>query len=171
MANYFDYLIADLFGGEHNYQRNQRGYVQPTSRNQRLYNEIMMLAPAFYTSGGINYDEQNFDWVMIPNFSLPRRLQEKQCNLLILLPQIYPDIGPLGFYVDKQIHLRGGQKEPNAVGTGHHGAQDLTHLGWYWYCVTTSNGQGGWRPSVNYWQPDNLVTFLNMVRESLTNDF
>jgi len=141
------------------------------SRNQRLLNEVLMIAPMFVETGGINFDDQNYEWVIIPNYPLPERLHEPSCTLLILPPNTYPYTPPIGFYLDREIHLAQGGKEPNAIGVGSYGAPDLLNMGWYWYCVTLKSSQGGWQTSVDYRKPDNLLTFMNMVRESLTNDF
>lgn len=153
-------VLQSLAGGRHT----------RSVRNDRLMNEIMMIAPRFSENGGIYYDEENFDWIRIPKYALPERWGERWCSLLIVPPADYPALPPIGFYLNKKIPLRTGGFDPHNTGTAYHGAPDLLHSGWHWYCVTVANGPGGWRTSADYRQPDNLWTFLNMVRESLTND-
>jgi hypothetical protein len=87
------------------------------------------------------------------------------------MPSAYPDISPIGFYLDQHLHLMSGGTDPHIIPGAAHGAPNLMDSGWYWYCVTIPNGYGGWRPSGDYRKPDNLSTFLDLVRETLTNDF
>lgn len=166
-------LIGSLSGAAHDHNVMQAPpgpRAVPSVRNDRLMNEIMMMAPRFSQNGGIYYDEGSFDWIGIPQYALPERWGERWCSLLIVPPADYPTVPPVGFYLDRKIQLKTGGYDPHATGQAYHGAPDLLQSGWHWYCVTVANGQGGWRPSADYRQPDNLWTFLNMVRESLTND-
>lgn len=143
---------------------------QSLHREERLRNEVLLLAERFSKNGGIYCDEQNFDWIMVPKYPLPERWGERWCQLLIVVPATYPETAPLGFYLNRRFELKNGGYDPHATSHAYHGAPDLLDAGWHWYCVTVENGPGGWRPSADYRQPDNLHTFLNMARESLTND-
>ncbi len=146
------------------------GKVQPGRRKQRIDNEILMIAPRFAKAGGVLYDEENGDWLVIPRYALPERWQKRWCKLMIVFPEGYPDTPPIGFYLNKKFQLTGGGSDSHLTGRSYHGAPNLTKAGWYWYCVRIASGQGGWKASADYRQPDNLWTFLNMVRETLTND-
>jgi hypothetical protein len=146
-------------------------YPSPSFRKQRILNEIFMMAPTYTQWGGIYYDENNCDWIMFPQYPLPEKWEKRQCKFLLITPATYPDTPPIGFYLDRKILLRDGDEDPHFLGNAYHGAPDLARCGWHWYCVTIQNGRGGWRPSSDYRKPDNLLTFLNMARESLTNDF
>jgi hypothetical protein len=180
MAEVIDTVLRCLFGESSEAQQNNRpaayqsGLMSPTGRqsrrNERLLNEIYMISPRFSDAGGIYYDEENYDWILIPRYALPERWQERWTKLMIVPPPTYPLTPPIGFYLNQKFHLKGGGADPHATGHAYHGAPDLIRNGWYWYCVTITNGAGGWQPSADYRQPDNLWTFLNMVRESLTND-
>ncbi len=172
MSVFINSLIKSLFGDPGSEQQmTETTHVGPSQsrRNERLLNEVMMIAPRFSNTGGVYYDEQNLDWIMIPSYPLPQRWQERWCKLLIVPPGDYPSVPPVGFYLNKKFHLRDGGRDGHLTGQAYHGAPNLS--GWHWYCVTIQNGAGGWQPSGDYRQPDNLWTFLNMVRESLTNDF
>ncbi len=140
-------------------------------RNERIEKEILMIAPRFSQSGGILYDETNKDWLIISKYPLPERWEERWCKLMIIFPNTYPETPPIGFYLNRRSHLKNGRRDSHFTGQAYHGAPDLQEQGWYWYCVTMGRGYGGWKPSGDYQKPDNLWTFLNMVRESLTNDF
>lgn len=131
-----------------------------------------MVAPRFAETGGIQFDENCCDWLMIPKYPLPAKWQNRWCNLLLIFPDTYPIAPPIGFYLNQQFKLKAGGTDPHLIGFGAHNAPDLRGQGWYWYCVRMADGSsGGWYPGPDYRQPDNLWTFLNMVRETLTNDF
>jgi hypothetical protein len=179
MGEFLNSLLRGLIGGFSEPTARQDVFApteqpaRPVSslRNERLFNEIMMIAPRFSNVGGIFYDEENCDWIMIPKYALPDRWEERWCQLLIVPPATYPETPPIGFYLNKRFRLRTGGADPHATGQAYHGAPNLLPGGWHWYCVRTAEGAGGWKPTADYRQPDNLWTFLNMVRESLTNDF
>jgi hypothetical protein len=140
-------------------------------RKLRIQSEVLMIAPRFADRGGVDFDEANGDWLRIPRFALPERWQHRWAQLLIVFPQTYPVSPPLGFYLDKQFPLAHGGGDPHLTGYGAHGAPNLLATGWHWYCVRPlSADRGGWRPSADYRAPDNLWSFLALVRDTLTND-
>lgn len=142
-----------------------------TDRNLRIENEVMMIAPRFVERGGVDYDEENCDWLCIRQFALPERWGERWAQLLIVFPQTYPVSPPLGFYLDKRFPLAGGGGDPHLTGSAYHGAPDLLAQGWHWYCVTPlAASQGGWNAKADYREHDNLWTFLALVRDVLSND-
>lgn len=139
-------------------------------RKTRIAQEVLMVAPRFAERGGVYFDEENSDWLMIPKYSLPSRWREPWCQLLIVFPTTYPVSPPIGFYLNKRFRLATGRKDQHLLGDAQHGAANLVRNGWYWYCVEILTGFGGWQPSPNYNEPDNLWTFLNLIRDVLTND-
>ncbi|MBN1935635.1 MAG: hypothetical protein JW934_13285 [Anaerolineae bacterium] len=142
-------------------------------RNRRIDAEVLMIAKRFSRPPyqGIYYDDENRDWLIVPGYPLPARFRERHCDLLIVFPETYPETPPIGFYLNKPFVLHNGQFDPHATGKAYHGAPDLTEQGWHWYCVQMDmQASGAWTPHADPGQPDNLWTFLNMVRESLTND-
>lgn len=142
-----------------------------TDRRLRIENEVMMVAPRFAERGGVDFDEENGDWLRIRQFALPERWRERWAQLLIVFPQTYPVSPPLGFYLDKRFNLSGGGGDPHLTGNAHYGAPDLLAQGWVWYCVKPLGAaQGGWHAKADYGEPDNLWTFLALVRDVLSND-
>jgi len=140
-------------------------------RKVRIQNEVLMIAPRFVDRGGIDFDDTNGDWMRIQRFALPERWQDRWAQLLIVFPQTYPVSPPLGFYLDKHFPLAGGNGDPHLTGSAHYGAPDLLTQGWHWYCVKPlAATDGGWRPSADYRAPDNLWSFLALVRDVLSND-
>jgi hypothetical protein len=149
------------------------GRAPSNRRNQRVDAEVLMIAQRFSHPPyqGIYYDDENRDWLVIPNYPLPTRFQERRCDLLIVFPETYPDTPPIGFYLNRKFNLQQGGHDPHLTSRAYHDAPDLTNQGWHWYCVQMDmRAPGAWRPRPDPGQPDNLWTFLNMVREALTND-
>jgi len=140
-------------------------------RKLRIQSEVLMVAPRFADRGGVDFDEANGDWLRVPRFALPERWQHHWAQLLIVFPQTYPVSPPLGFYLDRKFPLASGGGDPHLTGYAAHGAPDLLAQGWNWYCVQPlAASQGGWRPSADYRAPDNLWSFLALVRDVLSND-
>jgi hypothetical protein len=142
-------------------------------RNQRIDAEILMIAERFSRPPyrGVCYDAAGRDWLVIPDYPLPARFQDRRCDLLIVFPETYPETPPIGFYLNKRFALRQGGFDPHATGRAYYGAPDLTEQGWHWYCVHMNmDAAGAWKPQPDHRKPDNLWTYLNMVREVLTND-
>jgi hypothetical protein len=101
---------------------------------------------------------KNLDFVVIPRFSLPRQWGMKTTPILIWFPQDYPDVSPNGFYLSKSC------EGPHIFSRNVYGnSPDLSVYGWNWYCTHTH-----WRPDANPNDGDNLWTFLDIVRMSLT---
>jgi hypothetical protein len=143
-------------------------------RNARIDAEVTMIAERFSRPPyqGVYYDDENRDWLLIPNYPLPSRFRARRCDLLTVFPETYPETPPIGFYLNKRFALRNGSFDGHLTGRAYHDAPDLTAQGWHWYCVTMDmRAPGAWKPKVDHRQPDNLWTFLTMVREALTNDF
>jgi hypothetical protein len=138
-------------------------------RTTRIVNEVLMIAPYFSKHEGVSYDEENADWLMIPKYPLPARWRERWCSLLIIFPEMYPVAPPIGFYLNRQFQLKSGAQDPHLVGYGAYTAPDLRAHGWFWYCVKTADAAaGGWRASPDFRKPDNLWTYLTMIREVLS---
>jgi hypothetical protein len=149
--------------------------LSPGSRSpeslERIRSEIYMIAPRFAKHEGVNWDERNGDWIMVPKYPLPAKWRARWCRLLMIMPGTYPLNPPIGFYLNRNFKLNDGMRDDHLIGFGHDGAADLREHGWYWYCVRVREGAvGGWRPSARYDQPDNLTTVFDTVREVLTND-
>lgn len=125
-------------------------------------------------SNGIDFDEENADWMVIPRYRLPDNWRPVDGTtttpLLIVFPTEYPEIPPVGFYLKAALPgAPDGHLYPNA----YHGADPtpLAH-GWKWYCVEVR--QGSWRPAAvrrpgDWRQGDNLWTYFTLVNEVLND--
>lgn len=105
----------------------------------------------------LDYD---LSFLFIPCFTLPRRWGLRTTPILLWLPQGYPDIPPNGFYLSN--HCNGPHIfSRNIMGD----SPDLSHKGWNWYCA---HADSGWSPKDDPLKSDNLWTFLDIIRMSLS---
>jgi hypothetical protein len=144
-------------------------------RTRYIQTQAYQLAERFSKDGGegILLDEQEYKWLVIPKYPMPERWRQRWTKLMILFPAAYPDVPPTGFYLTIRARLKSGGKDKYLFkGGGYYAeAPDLSHRGWFWYCVHAQvQGAGGWKPSSDPKSSDNLFTFLNMAREALSTD-
>jgi hypothetical protein len=105
--------------------------------------------------------DQGLRFVVLPRFRLPARWGLKTTPILIWFPDDYPEVPPHGFYLSSRC------RGPHIFSRNPYGdSPDLSAHGWNWYCVFP----GGWRAHADPLQPDNLWTFLDVVRTTLTID-
>lgn len=104
--------------------------------------------------------DQGLRFVVIPSFRLPPRWGLKTTPILIWFPRDYPTVPPHGFYLSNRC-IGSHILRANVYGD----SPDLSDRGWNWYCV---NAGKGWRPNADPLEQDNLWTFLDVVRTSLS---
>jgi hypothetical protein len=126
-----------------------------------------------FLKGGVDFDRDNADWMVAPNFRLPNSWHSEAMfsPLLIIFPSEYPSIPPVGFYLKDEIH-----QSPNGhlYDTAYHQAcKDPLQNGWKWYCVYVK--PGSWQPA-RYRYPgdwrkgDNLWTYFMLIEEVLGSE-
>lgn len=116
---------------------------------------------------GVEFDEDNADWFVVPEYRMPRIWPVRIAPLLIVFPAEYPQLPPVGFYLPTDLDSPNG----HLCGQVYHGASGAPTLkGWKWYCAYVN--PGSWKPSlvreVNDWRKgDNLWTYMTLVNEVL----
>ena len=117
----------------------------------RVIKEIELLRKK-YTS--LQHGE-NYDWVMMPDFSLPDGWDRKQTRLLFLIPATYSHTAPDNFYVDAGLRLKNGSMPQNySEGAG-------VPVGGNWGCFSWHAQE--WQPSDEINEGDNLVSFVRSI--------
>jgi hypothetical protein len=121
---------------------------------------------------GVDFDEDNADWMVVPNFRLPSIWHSiaKTTPLLILFPKEYPELPPIGFYMRASI-----PKSPHGhlyQSAYHEASKKPLDKGWQWYCVYIQ--QGNWQPAsvrrTNDWlRGDNLWEYFSLIDEALAS--
>jgi len=146
-------------------------YGAPRSQLSRtiITEQVFDIAEKFF-KGGVDFDEDNADWMVAPNFKLPDSWSSvaRFSPLLIVFPSEYPSIPPVGFYLRDEInHSPDGHLYDQAY---HNACKDPLQDGWKWYCVYVK--PGCWRPA-RYSYPgdwkkgDNLWTYFTLINEVL----
>lgn len=145
--------------------------------NQVILQQIADLEEHFTHEDIMVDDVNNPIKIMIPHFKLPeatRRLNPgyKSVPLLIVLPDQYPFLPPVGFYIPEEI--RAGQH--SGFSKGYHGAFTDTCLmekiKFRWYC--SSIVADTWEPAhfkyVEDWKKgDNLWNVITLITEVMSD--
>ncbi len=115
----------------------------------------------------VEHGEQ-FNWVLIPEYSLPLgRFNKSSTKLLFSVPPGYPNTAPDDFFVDGDLRLNGGGTPP-AFNLGSNSSSGPARVagdwGWFsWHPVS-------WRPAAAIEGGDNLLTFLRGVNMCLRGE-
>jgi hypothetical protein len=136
--------------------------------NAVIYDELNDIEKVFHQEIEVD-DMYNIHTLMIKNFKMPQSLIAKNPNyryipLLIILPDQYPFIPPIGFYLPSYINI-----DEHFMNTGFHGATDPVH-GYKWYCASVV--ANSWKPaSLSYisdWRNgDSIWTIITIIKELL----
>lgn len=141
------------------------GYRSPQSK-ALVTEQVIDLAEKLFKQG-IDFDEENADWLIIPKYALPPNWHHiaKSTAVLVLLPKNYPALPPIGFYMPDDLPMA---HDAHFFKFAAHDASNAPiQEGWKWYCVYIQNG--AWRPAHNWRSGDNLWTYFHLIREALSN--
>lgn len=148
---------AELFSGRRN------------DLSRAIIEEQVYDVAAKFVRGNVQFDEDNADWMVFPNFHLPRNWAVERAPLLLVFPREYPVQPPIGFYLPATLESPNG----HFYGQAYHGAASAPTLeGWNWYCCTVNHGS--WRPypvrySGDWRRGDNLWTYITLITEVLAS--
>lgn len=126
-------------------------------RERRVVTEAELLKQAY---PGLMID-QDFGWVLIPEFELPFGWRPPLTAVLIEIPANYPEAGPFGFFLgDRLKRWTGGSwQTPGHIfgevpyrGKRNH----FLDLGYRWYCLHAE--PGAWTP-----RHDSLISFVQAI--------
>lgn len=142
------------------------GKRSPQSR-QIITEQVVELADKVFKQG-VEFDESNANWIVVPNYTLPPRWHHviDTTPLMVVFPEEYPLLPPVGFYMSADI-----SGSPNGhffAETFHDAWEKPIKYGWKWYCVYINGG--AWRPARNWRQGDNLFTYFHLIREALGSE-
>ncbi|HEX8622873.1 MAG TPA: hypothetical protein VF718_12980 [Allosphingosinicella sp.] len=135
-----------------------------------IFEQIASVSEGFYKDKPLEFDEDNFNWLVFPDFMLPPRWSHiaRTSPLLISFPMEYPTLPPVGFYLSAALPSSpNGHLYPDVY---HSANQSPTEKNWAWYCVYID--AVNWNPSV-YRRPgdwrdgDNLWDYITLINESL----
>jgi hypothetical protein len=135
------------------------------SRTQarRVYQEALLLARQF---GVVDYDEEDGQWVRIPEFPLPEGWGRPVTELLLVLPSGYPHMPPNGFFIDRHLRTQSGHRIDHCFEErGEY--NPYAAKGWAWFCIHLD--RQAWRPTGDILHGDNLVKLAMLIRAILTD--
>jgi hypothetical protein len=135
-----------------------------------IFEQILSISEGFYKDKDVEFDEDDCNWVVFPDFMLPPRWRAIARNspLLISFPMEYPALPPVGFYLAASL-----PSSPNGhlYADAYHSANKAPlNKGWVWYCVYID--PQNWRPAA-YRRPgdwrrgDNLWDYITLINEAL----
>jgi hypothetical protein len=143
------------------------GRRSPQSK-QLITEQVIDIAGRLFKQG-IDFDEDNAHWMVVPNYNLPAQWHNITRNspLMVTFPNEYPILPPIGFYMMADIPA-----SPNGhfFESAYHDAwkEPLQH-GWKWYCVYIH--AGAWQPTAPNWRNgDNLYTYFHLINEVLGSE-
>jgi hypothetical protein len=116
---------------------------------------------------GLDFDEDDAHWLVVPNFLLPQRWHAitQRTPLMVTFPREYPALPPIGFYMMADIPI-----SPDGhffQGVAHNAWAEPIEHGWKWYCAYIHDG--AWQPARNWRDGDNLYTYFHLIKEVLGN--
>jgi hypothetical protein len=142
------------------------GGARSQQSKQLVTEQVFDLAEKLFKQG-VEFDESNADWLVVPNYQLPPNWRHiaSRTALMVLFPTDYPALPPIGFYLPSDLPMA---HDGHFISFAAHGASDAPiQQGWKWYCIYIHNG--AWQPSQNWRNGDNLFTYFQLIREALGN--
>lgn len=130
-----------------------------TSYDERKLVEILFAGELFPP---YDFDREALGWLRIRRLPLPRGWNKAASELLILIPEAYPEIPPDKFYLDPDLRDRNGHSP------GHYfKANELSDSGWAWLCLHLGNN---WAPRQRIEDGDHLVTVIERIQIGLAGE-
>lgn len=156
-----------------------KGASEPTYNKTRtrlskqiILEQIQSVSENFYKDRNIDFDGDDCNWVVFPEYRLPRRWKgiARESPLLISFPMEYPTLPPVGFYLRASL-----PESPNGhlYDEAYHSANKAPlDEGWVWYCVYINPGD--WKPapykkSESWKRGDSLWEYLTLINEALSS--
>lgn len=128
-------------------------------RRKRINRELETLSSRF----DIEADDENLEYFAVLDFLLNHGWSQPTTTLLTKIPQNYPQVPPVHFFMKKGLSYLG--KNPSHFFRDNT-FNELADLGWGKYCLHI---EGKWNPSNNILDGDSLLTFLELVKVVLDN--
>jgi len=150
--------------------------MQISLRKRRITLEISQLLVPMYGRDNLEWDPEDYNWIMIKQFWLPKGWVSK-CSaspcyntaytpLLIEIPAGYPSVAPQNFYAEQQLQCGtdfiGHYFDRPGTGTSQN---KYTDKGWAWLCIHVLS----WESKTNLTKGDNLLTICKLIFDILSD--
>jgi len=136
---------------------------------KRVETEIFdLIAPEYGTvEGRVTYDTSKGTWVCVKDLPVPPSLTrdgEGCVEILLLIPDAYPQVPPDGFYCDQGLRIQNHYYMGFRDKYYPHLQQKLIDKGWQWFCAHANYAfnMSSWRPSSLVHEGDNLLKYLRL---------
>lgn len=104
--------------------------------------------------------DPSLNWFIIKQYPLGNGWNKPEISVLILIPSGYPTTPPDNFYTDPDLRLAQGA-QPNR-------ATPCVQIGKQWLQFSYHVEKGDWQPHAEVSKGHNLLTFLDGVKQRLT---
>jgi hypothetical protein len=109
-----------------------------------------------------DFDQEALGWLRLQRFPLPPGWNKATSELLILIPDVYPEVPPDRFYLDPDLRDR-KYKSP-----GHYfEVNELSDSGWAWFCLHLEDS---WEPRQRIEDGDHLVKVIERIQIGLAKE-
>lgn len=126
---------------------------------------VQISSKLFKGATGIDFDDDNYDWMVIEKYVLPPTWPVRTCPLMLILPTEYPEIPPVGFYLPNTIQSPNGHVYSQAY---HNASSAPLQKGWNWYCAYIK--PGSWNPAHRLGgYGDSLWDYITLIGEVLAS--
>lgn len=129
------------------------------NRNERVFAEVYLLRKIYKE---VDYDGEDFSWVYIPEFELPKGFNEQVGELLIEIPLNYPFAPPENFFLHKGIKTFEGYSIDHYY--PRKSMSKYYEKGWAWFCIHIDK----WKAVDDIMRSDNLITCFHLVYITLS---
>ena len=108
-----------------------------------------------------DFDDEELTWFCLHRLPLPPGWNKASSELLILIPDAYPEVPPEKFYLDPDLRDRKGRPPE------HYFLGELSIRDWAWFCLHFDDG---WAPRRNMEEGDNLITVIERIQIGLAGE-
>lgn len=128
------------------------------------YRGNIELLKLVYPDSDIDFDREDYSWVVLWDFVLPKNWRPRKSALLIQLPGIRGPINspPKSFYLDKGLRSTSG-RTPGHYFETRHGDPIIQKKGYAWYCLFIKS----WIPTADIISGDNLATVVDIIYNAM----
>ena len=101
-------------------------------------------------------------WIRLGRMPLPPGWNKRFGQLLLPIPDSFPEIPPARFFLDRDLVDRRGRRPSHYFLENEH-----DDLGWAYFCLHLEKG---WRPTRRVEDGDNLLTIIERIQIGLASE-
>ncbi len=138
--------------------------MRMSPRNERINWEITNLLIPEYRNQYVDWDYEDYSWVHIKKrFKMPPGWSKNYTDLLVVIPESYPNVAPSNFYMDQHMQDSKGFSASHYFDKAS-GLNPYADRGWAWLCIHIQ----AWNPRTEVKRGDNLLTVCKLIYHTLS---